>query len=335
MSRTLAISICAVMAIAATTVVAQDSVLAQVERLWHQARYTEATDLIERSNSSSPQQSWWEAQLATDPARFQEVALMIGQDPAAPDGLQHAATFARAREHFAAGRYQSAEGLLRPFAESRSVVDTEAILWWGMSLQATGEARAATQALGSIPVAAREYGMAQALLADLNLRAQRPRRAREHAEASLAADRTAGAIALGVLNQLARAEGDPDRARKLTDRLAREYPQSVELTWARSAIPAESDVEDDDDAVIAVETTGPRRTFALQYGAFRDRALGLRRIRQLESEVADLKLEVDRAQSPALYRVVGGSFGSRAQAERARDGLAARGIDAFILAPGR
>ena len=132
MSRTLAISICAVTAIAATAVVAQDSILAQVETLWHQARYTEATDLIERSTSSSPEQSWWAARLATDPARFQEVALMIGQDPAAPDGLQRESTFARAREHFAAGRYQSAEGLFRPFAESGSVVDTEAILWWGM-----------------------------------------------------------------------------------------------------------------------------------------------------------------------------------------------------------
>ena len=181
MSRKRILWISAIFAIVATAVVAQDSILDQVESLWRQARYTEAADLIDQSSSSSPQQSWWEARLATDPARFQEVALMIGQDPAAPDGLQRDATLARAREHFAAGRYQSAEGLLRPFAEDRTELDTESILWWGMSLQATGEPRAATQALAAIPASAREYGMAQALLADLNFRAQRPRRAREHA----------------------------------------------------------------------------------------------------------------------------------------------------------
>ena len=121
MNRTLVISIGAVMAIAATTVVAQDSILAQVQRLWQQARYAEATDLIARSTSSSPEQSWWEARLATDPARFQELALMIGQDHSASDGLQRESTLARAREHFAAGRYQSAEGLMRPL-DRKSVV---------------------------------------------------------------------------------------------------------------------------------------------------------------------------------------------------------------------
>lgn len=318
----------------ATLVVAQDSVLAEVESLWRQARYGEAADLVSGTPAGSTELAWWEARLTTDPARFQELALMVGQDPATAGTLEREAALARAREHFAAGRYQSAEGLLRPYASGNAAMDPAARLWWGMSLQATGEARAAAQALESIASDAPEYGLAQALLADLNLRAQRPRRARTHAEAALAADHAVGAIALGVLEQLARAEGDADASRDISERLARDYPRSVELTWIRSVVP-ESATLDESEIVVAEESSGPRRTFALQYGAFQDRALGLRRIRQLERDVADLKLEVDREQSPALYRVVGGSFGTRAQAERARDALAARGIEAFILAPGR
>lgn len=306
-----------------------------VRQLFGQARYAEAVDLVGSSPSAGPQKTWWQARLTTDPARFQELALMVAQDGSAPEDLLREVRLERAREHFAAGRYQSAEGLLRPLAEPREPVDANARLWWGMSLQATGEARAASQALESIPADAPEYSLAQALLADLNLRAQRPRRAREHAETSLRTGPEAGAIALGVLEQLARAESDADAAGAVTRRLASDYPRSVELTWARSAIPDGIEDETDTDIVVAEETSGPRRTFALQYGAFHDRALGLRRIRQLEREVADLRLEVDRDQSPPLYRVVGGSFGTRSQAERAKTSLAERGIDAFILAPER
>lgn len=325
----------AVVAATSTVLLAQEGGLAEVANLFRQARYAEAADLAGSAAGPGPQGNWWRARLTTDPARFQEFALMVTQDGAAPPELERNATLSRAREHFAAGRYQSAEGLLRPVAEQRDPVDAVARLWWGMSLQASGEARAAAQALESIPESAAEYAMAQALLAELNLRAQRPRRAREHAEASLDAGRSAGAIALGVLEQLARAEGDADRAREIINRLADDYPRSVELTWARSAIPAEIVDGSDDDVVEAIEADGSRRSFALQYGAFRDRALALRRIRQLENEVADLRLEVDREQSPPLYRVVGGSFGARSQAERARDRLASRGIEAFILAPER
>jgi cell division protein FtsN len=307
----------------------------RVADLFRETRYEQAADLLDSSAAQGPQANWWRARLATDPARFQELALGVAQDGAIGQQLARDVTVARAREHFAAGRYQSAEGLLRPLAESREPVDAAARLWWGMSLQASGEARAATRALESVPEKAAEYAFAQALLADLNLRAQRPRRAREHAEASLSAGKEAGAIALGVLEQLARAEGDPDRSAAVRGRLADDYPRSVELTWARAAIPAVDVTGADADVVQAVEADGPRRSFALQYGAFRDRALALRRIRQLEDAVSDLRLEVDREESPPLYRVVGGSFGTRAQAERARDHLATRGIDAFILAPER
>jgi cell division protein FtsN len=335
MSKAIYLSAIALVVLSSGALIAQDDGLARVADLFREGRYEEASDLMDSTSAPGPQADWWRARLTADPARFQELALSVTQDAATAPELAHEVTLARAREHFAAGRYQSAEGLLRPLAEARDPFDSSARLWWGMSLQATGEARAASQALESIPEDAREFAVAQALLADLNLRAQRPRRAREHAESSLGANASAGAIALGVLEQLARAGGDPDRSREVTGRLADDYPRSVELTWARSAIPTAVADEPADDVVQAVEADGSRRSFALQYGAFRDRALALRRIRQLEGEVADLRLEVDREQSPPLYRVVGGSFGTRAQAERARDRLAGRGIEAFILAPER
>lgn len=335
MRKSFAFAVPILLAVAAPLVLAQESVLAQVESLFGQTRYAEAADLARSAAPGGPRIAWWRARLATEPTAFQELALAVAQDASAPADLRREATMARAREHFAAGRYQSAEGLLRPLAEVRDPLDAEARLWRGMSLQASGEARAAAQMFESIPKSSAQFAMAQALLADLNLRAQRPRRAREHAEAALESDRAVGAMALGVLEQLARAEGDTDRSSRLTGRLADDYPRSVELTWARAAAPEEPGAEQPDDEVVAQEISGPRRTFALQYGAFHDRALGLRRMRQLQPEISDLRLEVDREQTPALYRVVGGSFGTRAQAERARDALLARGIEAFILAPGR
>jgi tetratricopeptide (TPR) repeat protein len=335
MKRAIYVLVIATVVISSGALIAQDDGLAGVARLFQEARYEEASDLMATTSGSGPADNWWRARLTQDPDQFQELALAVVQDAATPAELGRDVTLARAREHFAAGRYQSAEGLLKPLAEGRDPLDPAARLWWGMSLQASGEARAAAQAFESIPERADEFAVAQALLADLNLRAQRPKRAREHAENSLAADRTAGAIALGVLEQLARAEGDADRSGQIAGRLADDYPRSVELTWARSAIPETVSDDSGDDVVQAVEDDGSRRSFALQYGAFRDRALALRRIRQLEGEVADLRLEVDREQSPPLYRVVGGSFGTRAQAERARDRLASRGIEAFILAPER
>ena len=335
MSRRLIFAAALALGSGATVVLAQDSLVDRLESLWRTGRYAEARDLAGTATPGGPRIAWWQARLAPDPTRFQELALAVVQDGSAPADLRRQATLARAREHFAAGRYQSAEGLLRPLAESRDPLDPEALLWRGMSLGASGEARAATRSFEAIPKSAPEYAVAQALLADLNLRAQRPRRAREHAEAALEADPAVGAMALGVLEQLARAEGDADRSRDLTTRLARDYPRSVELTWARAAAGGAAEEAPEEEAVVAEEVTGPRRTFALQYGAFHDRALALRRMRQLQAEISELRLEVDREQTPALYRVVAGSFGTRAQAERARDALLARGVEAFVLAPGR
>jgi|GEM_PF-6454225 len=335
MSKRLTVALILLASFAATVFGAPDPVLERIEALWLKTSYAEAADLANGAAAAGPELDWWQARLSDDPARFQELALMAVQNPAATPALKRAAALARAREHFAAGRYQSAEGLLRPFAEPDEPLDSEAKLWWGMSLQATGEARAATKALEAVPDTSVEYPISQALLADLNLRAQRPRRAREHAQKALEADADVGAIALGVLEQLARAEEDLDASREIVERLQRDYPRSVELTWVRAAGIVQAEQTDDTDVLVAEERSGPRRTFSLQYGAFRDRALALRRMRQLEREVQDLHLEVDREQSPALYRVVGGSFGTRAQTERARDALASRGIEAFILAPGR
>ena len=139
------------LAASASTLLAQDSVLGRVADLFRQTRYEQATDLLDSGSAQGPQANWWRARLTTDPARFQELALTVAQDGAIGAQLQRDVTLARAREHFAAGRYQSAEGLLRPLAENRDPADGAARLWWGMSLQASGEARAATRAFESVP----------------------------------------------------------------------------------------------------------------------------------------------------------------------------------------
>lgn len=315
---------------------AQTDLDERLRRLVRSGEYELARDLIDdhqqRGVEISAEARWLRAQLETDPDRFDRRALELasGTDP----GLDsRAITLARAREQFARGRYQTAAELLRPLtAPGEPQQDGQVLLWLGMSEQASGQPGAATRALRAIQPTMPTYGMARALLSDLAFRAGRVEDAADEAERALETNGDAGAIALSVLERVARQRGDDESADDYARRLREEYPASAEAGWSREvATPAPARGAD----FPTVDVTDGREGFALQFGAFRDRSLALRLAERVDDSVDEVRIELDRSDGDPLYRVVGGRFLTRTQAETEQRRLQGDGWQALVLAPAR
>lgn len=296
--------------------------------------YDAALDLIEEREAEgttlTDETRWIRAQLETDPDRFDRLALEL-TDAATVD--ERAVTLARAREQFARGRYQTAAELLGPWtAPGQDPLDGEVLLWLGMAEQAAGQPGAAKRALRAVTPAMPTYGMARALLADLALRAGRFEEATEEARRALEADADVGSLALSVLERSARARGEDEDAEDFARRLRDEYPDSAEAGWVR-----ETGTDGNDTGRAGPEHVldDGREGFALQFGAFRDRSLALRLAERVESAVDEVRIELDRSDGDPMYRVVGGRYLTRVQAETAERRLEGEGWQVMILAPTR
>lgn len=335
-SRTLLVVVCATVGGLAWVAGAQTDLAERLDDLLRQGRYDlaqqMADDRAERGEALTPRAKWLRAQLETDADRFDRLALELA-NTTAPGVDPREVTLARAREQFARGRYQTAAELLGPLtAPGAPQGDGEALLWLGMAEQATGQPGAATRALKAIQPSMATYGMSRALLADLALRAGRTEEAAREARASLDADPDVGALALSVLERSARQQGDEDAATAFAERLRDEYPESAEAGWAR-------EIRDPGVAtgggIPTQDVTDGRDGFAIQFGAFRDRSLALRLAERIEDTVDDVRIELDRSDGDALYRVVGGRFLTRAQAEARQRTLQGDGWQVMILTPAR
>lgn len=315
---------------------AQTDLTSRLRDLVSKGEYELAADMLEdrqrRGEAITEEALWIGAQLETDADRFDRLALELASDASDPSQAR-AITLARAREQFARGRYQTAAELLRPLTlPGEPQQDGQVLLWLGMSEQAAGQPGAATRALRAIQESMPTYGMARALLADLAFRAGRAEEAEDEARRALEADPDVGALALSVLERSARQRGDEAGATGFADRLRAEYPESAEAGWSRgdTAEPRAAG-----NAIPTQDVTDGREGFALQFGAFRDRSLALRLAEQMEKTVDAVRIEIDRGDGDALYRVVGGRFLTRAQAEAKQRQLQGDGWQVLVLAPSR
>jgi tetratricopeptide (TPR) repeat protein len=328
--------ILSVILLVAVGVLAQGDLVERIERIFREGRYDLARDLLddhERNGQPMTEELiWWRARLERDPDRFDRLALDVSNRH--PDAARRIeATLARAREHFARGRYRMAVELLDPLAQAPDTGgDGRVLLWLAMAEQASGQAGAALRNLRAIEESDPSHAMAQALLADLALRGGRLEAADEHARLALSAGDDVAAIALSVLARSAVARGDERAAREAQQRLRERAPSSAELQWVVGDGEARDPVE---SPPVAEVVDGERRTFALQLGAFRDRSLALRMVQSQRELLDEVRIEVDRSQEAPLYRVVGGAYLTRAQAEAAQAELAARGMQVLVLAPTR
>ena len=312
---------------------AQDDLGDRLRRLIAAGEYDLARDLADDREAQGPalddDERWLRAQLETDPDRFDRLALELSE---AGTLDTRAVTLSRAKEQFARGRYQTAAELLRPLTgPGEPQQDGDVLLWLGMAEQAAGQPGAATRALSAIRESMGQYGMARALLADLALRAGRLEEAREEAETALEATSQAGALALSVLERAARQGGDDEAAAGWAERLRNEFPDSAEAGWSQ---PAGATTTDAPEAPTQDVTEG-REGFALQFGAFRDRSLALRLSERVDGAIDDVRVELDRSDGEPMYRVVGGRFLTRAQAEARQRALQGDGWQVLVLTPAR
>jgi len=315
---------------------AQSDLTSRLRDLLSKGEYELAADMLadrqRRGEDITSEALWLGAQLETDPDRFDRLALELASDGGAAIDAR-AITLARAREQFARGRYQTAAELLRPLtAPGEPQQDGQVLLWLGMSEQAAGQPGAATRVLRAIQESMPTYGMARALLADLAFRAGRTEEADDEARRALEADPDVGALALSVLERSARQRGEEDAAAEFAQRLRAEYPNSAEAGWARGD---DAPTRSAGSTIPTQDVTDGREGFALQFGAFRDRSLALRLAEQLEKTVDAVRIEIDRGDGDALYRVVGGRFLTRAQAESKQRRFQGEGWQVLVLAPSR
>lgn len=313
----------------------------RVERLRRATQYDLALGHLEdaerRGDALSPTLRWALARLTPDADRFDRLAASLAGGRSAEDSLAQAIVYARAREQFARGQYLSSLENLRSLPPSASQRFSELPLFRAMAAQATGEIRSAREELARIERRDPQYGMAQLLLADLQLRSRDGDGALAHAEAVLRSDREElEPQAMHAKSQALRVLGRVEDAEEVQRDLRRRHPHSVEASWAAESTPAASKSIDPDPKLVSENETPPQRTdFSLQLGAFHDRSLALRHAQRMIGKIEQLRVERDLEATPPLYRVIGESFSTRTRAEERQVALRGEGIDSVILAPGR
>lgn len=311
----------------------------RVDKLLREGRYDLALAILEdnqqRGVELTERLAWTRARLVPDADRFDRLASQLAGGRSVEDTLVQSIVVERARQQFARGQYLTCLENLRslpPDAASRHV---DLVLFRAMAAQAVGEAGPATRDLESLSSDHPHHAIARALLADLALRAGQARRALDLASTAVASDASVGAQAHYVAWQAHRQLGDEEGVARAREALVRDYPRSVEAAWVRESRTAPLTRATDPDVVPEVEAPARRIEFALQLGAFRDRSLALRLASEREGVLPELRVERDEGDRPGWYRVVGGRYATRGQADAALARLRATGLDAVVLAPGR
>ncbi len=316
---------------------ASDDLRTRLQTLWNEGRYDLARDLLEdhlrRGAEATPPLRWWALRLQDDPDRFDREALELGAALPADSPLRARVVLARATEQYARGRYETAATLLDAPVGDATLAPRFALLR-GICRQALGDLGAAERDFVSVAESApSERAMAMALLADLRARAGRTEAAQAAAEEAIRLDEArAGAIAHAVLARTAEALGDAERAARERAILGQRFPRSPEAGWRpasapRPARPFSAELPE-------VDVSEGRSAYSLQFGAFHDRSLALRRARALARSLPEVSLEIDRSGAQPLYRVVAGRYLTRNEAERALAALEGR-EEAVIVGPQR
>ena len=315
----------------------------RITRLRNEGHYDLALGLVDdhaaRGLPMDRQLSWLRAQLTPDPDRFDRLSgeLVGGQSP--DDSLVQAIVLERAREQFARGQYLAALENLEALPIEAVGRHPDLALFKGMAAGAVGQNRKATEAFLLIDASSPSYAMGQAMLAGVSLRKGDTKAAVSHAETALTSDAAAvGPQALFVRAQALEQMGEETRARRSWDELLRNHGSSAEAAWARElgavSQNGASSLGSQEALIDEVEAPKRRLEFSLQFGAFHDRSLALRKALSLKGQVDELRIERDTESSPPWYRVVAGNYPTRTMAETAQAQLSSKGHDGVVLSPG-
>jgi tetratricopeptide (TPR) repeat protein len=292
-------------------------------------------DHVHRGGRLEPDLRALRVRLQSEGDHFDRLANELTSGRPKDDPATQAMLFEMAREQFARGQYVGALERIRALPPDAAERLPQLPIFSAMAAQAVGELRAARQELEAISSRHPEYAMSRILLADLLLRLREAPLALEQAEAAWKADAEGvGAQALYLQGAALTQLGRHDEARKTHEELSRRFPHSAEAARAPEAPAAVSQAAGE---VEIPESPSPERRvhFALQLGAFRDRSLALRLGERLRGQVEELHIEHDMSANPPWYRVVAGSFATRAAAEAELKKLRQRDIESILLAPGQ
>jgi len=275
----------------------------RVDKLLREGRYDLALALLEdhqqRGVVLPNRLEWTRARLVPDADRFDRLAAQFVGGKSLEDTLVQSVVMERARQHFARGQYLTCLENLRSLPEGAASRHVDLVLFRAMAAQAVGEAGPATRDLESLRPEHPHYAIARSLLSDLALRAGRARQALDLAAAAVSADPSVGAQAHYVAWQAHRQLGDEEGADRARGALVRDYPRSVEAAWVREARPPAGVAGSEPTGIPEVEAPARRTEFALQLGAFRDRALALRLASEREGALPDLRVGMHRRRRPA------------------------------------
>lgn len=115
-TRALTLSAAAVLLLGFLRFALGEDILERVRRLRDQTHYDLASQLLEdhvkHGTPLSRELRWLQAELETDPERFDRMAASLTSGGSVSDSLNQVISLARAREYFARGRYLSAAEFL-------------------------------------------------------------------------------------------------------------------------------------------------------------------------------------------------------------------------------
>jgi hypothetical protein len=315
--------------------------LSTVAGLFEAGRYDEARAALDAGNQGSRpgEDALWRSRLATDPGvavGLLAAALADGGGDAPVRirlALEAAEIEAGRRDHQAALRH-----LAPLLGEDPATIPGPVHLRAGLSLRALGQLQQAREMLASVRPGDPAFVLARFFLGDIALEQNDPALARRY---FAAARKAAGGeerdrLVAGEWRALM-AEGEDGEAEDIYAELADRDPGSLALLEIRRLRQVAKEEQAARRAIAAADSVIARpvdRTgrYALQLGAFSDRALALEFQRRYLSQLPDLRIDKTRDErGQFLYKVRTGSFVNPARARTEAEQLARRlGIDVIV-----
>jgi hypothetical protein len=312
-------------------------------------RWTEARDLLQTADLDfrPGEEALWRSRLSPDPERALDHLRAGLRTRDLPAAVRVRLALDAADIEFGRGNYRETLVHLQPLIETSGAdLPGDLFLRAGLALRALGDAQRAREMLASVKPDDQAFHLARYYLGDIALDQEDPTLALRYFDAAATGEAGPGGsrAAAGRWRAL-RAAGEDREAARLVSGLQEDDPGGLAMLEIRRLLRdrqeemAAAAAGDPDTSAIAAPAGIDRGRYALQLGAFSDRALALEFQRRYLEQIPDLRIDPvrdDRGQF--LYKVRTGSFVNpalaRTEARRLADRLDIDVIVADLSAPG-
>jgi len=284
------------------------------------------------------EETLWRARLSTRP----DEALELLRTGLENDGLPHPVRLRLALEvadiEYGRGGYAELLRVLEPFLnDDPARLPGEVHLKAGLALRALGRLQQAREMLASVRPADPAFTMARIGLGDIGLEQDDPALAARYYASAAGANPSAELRDAAGRWRILRRDGDADGAARLEAELRQRDPGALALLtiqrWQRDeAEEQQARLAEGPVDTVATRPVAPEGRYALQLGAFSDRALALEFRRRYLGQLPDLRIDEERdARGQYLYKVRTGAYVNPALARTAAQELADRlGMEVIV-----